>query len=233
MSEQARVQTTEARESDAYTSTGRTTFKRLAYRGTYDRDVVHAILDEGFICHVAFALNGKPFLIPTAYARQGERLVLHGSPSNHMLRALIAGAEACITVTLVDALVMARSAFHHSVNYRSVVLFAKAVEVTDSDEKMQALHDIVEHIAPGRWAQTRTPNRDEVTMTKIVALPIDEVSAKVRTGPPLDDEPDYAGPSWAGVLPLTTSIGSPQPCPRLGEGIAVPANVSAYRRPGW
>jgi nitroimidazol reductase NimA-like FMN-containing flavoprotein (pyridoxamine 5'-phosphate oxidase superfamily) len=192
MSEQARVQTTETREPEAFAPTERTTFKRLAYRGTYDRNVVHAILDEGFICHVAFALNGKPFLIPTAYARQGDRLVLHGSSSNHMLRALIAGAEACITVTLVDGLVIARSAFHHSINYRAVVLFAKAVEVTDLDEKMQALHDIVEHIAPGRWSQSRVPNRDEATMTKIVALPIDEVSAKVRTGPPLDDEPDYA-----------------------------------------
>jgi nitroimidazol reductase NimA-like FMN-containing flavoprotein (pyridoxamine 5'-phosphate oxidase superfamily) len=220
-------------ESEAYAPTARTTFKRLAYRGTYDRAVVHAILDEAFICHVAFALNGKPFLIPTAYARQGDRLVLHGSSSNHMLRALIAGAEACVTVTLVDGLVIARSAFHHSINYRSVVLFAKAVEVTDFDEKMQALHDIVEHIAPGRWGQSRIPNRDEATMTKIVALPIDEVSAKVRTGPPLDDEPDYAGGSWAGVLPLSTSIGIPQPCPRLNEGIGVPDNVSGYTRPGW
>ena len=233
MSEQARVQTMQPTEPEAYAPTARTTFKRLAYRGTYERDVVHAILDEGFICHVAFAVNGKPFLIPTAYARQDDRLVLHGSPGNHMLRALIAGAEACVTVTLVDGLVIARSAFHHSINYRSVVLFAKAVEITDPDEKMQALHDIVEHIAPGRWTQSRVPTREEATMTKIVALPIDEVSAKVRTGPPIDDEPDYATASWAGVLPLSTTIGAPQPCPRLNEGIAVPANVSAYRRPGW
>jgi nitroimidazol reductase NimA-like FMN-containing flavoprotein (pyridoxamine 5'-phosphate oxidase superfamily) len=223
--------TAEAGTAAAFEPTARTTFKRLAYRGTYDRATVHSILDEGFVCHVAFSVEGRPFLIPTAYARQGDRLVLHGSSSNHMLRALIAGAEACVTVTLVDGLVVARSAFHHSINYRSVVLFAKAVEITDPGEKMQALHDIIEHLVPGRWSETREPSRDELTMTKIVALPIEEVSAKVRTGPPLDDEPDHAGPYWAGVLPMTTALGAPLPCPRLADGIAVPATVSAYRRP--
>jgi nitroimidazol reductase NimA-like FMN-containing flavoprotein (pyridoxamine 5'-phosphate oxidase superfamily) len=215
----------------SFQPTERTAIKRLAYRGTYEREAVYAILDEGFVCHVAFAVEGRPFMIPTAYARQGDRLVLHGSSSNRMLRALVAGAEACVTVTLVDGLVIARSAFHHSINYRSVVLFAKAVEVTDPGEKMQALHDIVEHLVPGRWSQTREPSHDEMTMTKIVAIPIEEAAAKVRSGPPLDDEADHALPVWAGVLPLHTQTGLPEPCPRLEDGIAVPATVSAYRRP--
>jgi nitroimidazol reductase NimA-like FMN-containing flavoprotein (pyridoxamine 5'-phosphate oxidase superfamily) len=216
----------------AFEPTDRTKLRRLAYRGTYDRETVYSILDEGFVCHVAFSVNGRPFLIPTAYARQGDRLVVHGSSSNHMLRALIAGAEACVTVTLVDGLVIARSAFHHSINYRSVVLFAKGTEVTEPAEKMRALRDIVEHLVPGRWAETREPSHDEMTMTKIVALPITEVSAKVRTGPPLDDEPDYALPHWAGVLPLQTALGTPEACPRLTSGIAIPATVGSYRRPG-
>jgi nitroimidazol reductase NimA-like FMN-containing flavoprotein (pyridoxamine 5'-phosphate oxidase superfamily) len=233
-------QTLEARTQDGerqgaradFEPTERTTLKRLAYRGTYERETVYSILDEGIVCHVAFAMNGRPFSIPTAYARQGDRIVLHGSSGNRMLRALVGGAEACVTVTLVDGLVIARSAFHHSVNYRSVVLFAKGVEVTEPEEKMEALRDIVEHIVPGRWADIRWPNHEELTMTKIVALPIDEVSAKVRVGPPLDDEADHASSTaWAGVLPFTTLTGPPEPCPRLVAGIAVPANVNAYQRP--
>jgi nitroimidazol reductase NimA-like FMN-containing flavoprotein (pyridoxamine 5'-phosphate oxidase superfamily) len=238
MSSQARG-TTEARigtegcasAADAYTPTARTTFKRRAERGTYDKAAVHAILDEAFVCHVGFAVDGRPFVIPTAYARVGDRLLLHGSASNHMLRALAAGAEACVTVTLVDGLVLARSAFHHSMNYRSVVLFGKATEITDFDEKLHALRAVVEHVAPGRWDSLRPPKRDEVTMTKVLALPIEEAAAKVRVGSPIDDEPDYALPIWAGVLPLSTALGAPQPCPRMAPDVAVPPEVSGYARP--
>jgi len=223
---------TQSPEGDEYPVTARTTFKRLAYRGTHDRAVVHAILDERLVCHVAFAMDGRPALLPTAYARQGERLLLHGSPGNRMLRALAAGGEACVCVTLLDGLVFARSAFHHSVNYRSVIVYGSAFEVTDTTEKREALRVVVEHVAPGRFESVRPPTDDEVTMTKVIALPIVEASAKVRTGPPLDDEPDYALSVWAGVLPVRSAFASLEPCPRLDPRIPVPDHVSAYRRPG-
>jgi len=224
--------TTESPESHEYPVTARTTFKRLAYRGTYDRAVVHAILDEGLVCHVAFDVDGRPALIPTAYARQGERLLLHGSPGNRMLRALAVGTEACVCVTLLDGIVLARSAFHHSVNYRCVVIYGRAVEVTDRAEKREALRAVVEHVAPGRFEDVRAPTDDEVTMTKVIALPIVEASAKVRTGPPLDDEPDYALSVWAGILPVRSTFATPEPCPRLDPRTPVPGHVSGYRRPG-
>jgi len=217
--------------ASAYARTDRTTFKRLAYRGSYDRATVHAILDEGFICQVAFVAGGKPFVIPTAYGRAGERLLLHGSASNRMLRALVAGSEACISVTLVDGLVFARSAFHHSVNYRSVIVFGRGEEITDPGAKLEALRTIVEHVAPNRWEAVRMPTDDEVAMTKVVAIPIVEASAKVRTGPPIDDEADYAMQTWAGVLPLKTVTAEPEPCPRLPSGLPIPAEVIGYRRP--
>ena len=225
-----RQQGTATLENPDFEKTARTTFKRLAYRGTYDQAVVHAILDEAFVCHVSFVADGKPFTIPTAYARRGDYLLLHGSAGNRMLRALVGGAEACVCVTLIDGLVLARSAFHHSVNYRSVILFGKAEEITDQHEKSEALRAIVDHVAPNRWDLLRPVKEEEVTMTKVVAIPIVEAAAKVRTGPPLDDEADYALPIWAGVVPLTVTLGAPEPCPRLDAGLDVPDHVREYTR---
>jgi nitroimidazol reductase NimA-like FMN-containing flavoprotein (pyridoxamine 5'-phosphate oxidase superfamily) len=226
------MSTQESLESSDYDETPRTTFKRLAYRGTHDRAVVHAILDEALVCHVAFTHGGQPALIPTAYARQGDRLLLHGSSGNRMLRALADGGDICICVTLLDGIVFARSAFHHSVNYRSVVVYGRAHEIADLNEKREALRVIVEHVAPGRSEVIRPPTDAEVVMTKVIAVPIVEASAKVRTGPPIDDEPDYALPVWAGVLPSTLTFGTPEPCERLHSGIEAPAHVRSYRRPG-
>jgi len=220
----------ETTERSAYDATPRTTFKRLAYRGTHDRAVVHAILDEGLVCHVAFTHGGQPALIPTAYARQGERLLLHGSSGNRMLRALTEGGDICVCVTLLDGIVFARSAFHHSVNYRSVVVYGRAEEITDPVEKYEALRIVVEHVAPGRSDVVRPPTDEEVTMTKVVAVPIVEASAKVRMGPPIDDEPDHALPIWAGVVPSHLAFGVPEPCARLDPSIEVPEHVRAYRR---
>ena len=204
---------------DSYTPTERTQVKRLPNRGVYDQAQVHAILDEGFICHVGFVADGQPYVIPTGYARSGDQIYLHGSPASRMLRAMGQGAPLCVTVTLVDGLVLARSAFHHSMNYRSVVALGQARVVTDSEEKMAALGHITNHLAPGRWEEARLPNEKEVRSTTVVALTLDEVSAKVRTGPPIDDEEDYALPVWAGVVPLRIEAGEPAPDARLQEGV--------------
>ena len=204
---------------ETYTPTERTQVKRLPKRAVYDQAQVHAILDEGFICHVGFAVDGQPYVIPTGYARSGDRLYIHGSPASRMLRALGQGALVCVTVTLVDGLVLARSAFHHSINYRSVVVLGQARVVADPEEKMAALGYITNHIAPGRWEEVRQPNQQELKSTTVLALALDEVSAKVRTGPPIDDEEDYALPVWAGVVPLRTEAGDPTPDARLLEGI--------------
>ena len=219
-------QNTAALETPEFEKTARTTFKRLAYRGTYDQATVHAILDEAFVCHVSFVADGKPFVIPTAYARRGDYLLLHGSSGNRMLRALLAGAEACVCVTLIDGLVLARSAFHHSVNYRSVILFGKAEEITDAHEKTEALRAIVEHVAPNRWDVLRPVTEEEVTMTKVVAIPIVEAAAKVRTGPPLDDEPDYALPIWAGVVPVRQVVDAPIDDERNLPGVRRPDHLN-------
>jgi nitroimidazol reductase NimA-like FMN-containing flavoprotein (pyridoxamine 5'-phosphate oxidase superfamily) len=189
--------------------TDRTRVRRLAKRGAYDAATIHAILDEALICHVGFAIDGKPVVIPTIHWRDGDRLYVHGSGASHMLRSLRDGVEACVTVTLLDGLVLARSAFHHSMNYRSVVIFAKAVEVTDRDEKLHALEKLVEHIVPGRSAEVRAPNESELRQTLVLALPIEEASAKIRTGPPIDDDEDYSLPVWAGVVPITLARGEP------------------------
>jgi nitroimidazol reductase NimA-like FMN-containing flavoprotein (pyridoxamine 5'-phosphate oxidase superfamily) len=189
--------------------TDRTRVRRLAKRGAYDAATIHAILDEALICHVGFAVDGKPVVIPTIHWRDGDRLYVHGSGASHMLRNLRDGVEACVTVTLLDGLVLARSAFHHSMNYRSVVIFAKAVEVTDRDEKLRALEKLVEHIVPGRSAEVRAPNESELRQTLVLALPIEEASAKIRTGPPIDDDEDYSLPVWAGVVPITLTRGEP------------------------
>ncbi|HYC01281.1 MAG TPA: pyridoxamine 5'-phosphate oxidase family protein [Candidatus Limnocylindrales bacterium] len=218
--------------TDAFVPTARTTLKRLAGRGDYDRATVHAILDEGLVCHVAFAVDGQPFMIPTAYARIGDALYVHGSTANRTFRALADGAEACITVTLLDGLVLARSAFHHSVNYRCVVMFGIGQKVTDPDEHMRALEAMVEHVVPGRWKDVRWPNREESLRTLVVRFPITEASAKVRTGNPIDDEEDHALDVWAGVIPLQLQPGVPQADPRTPAEKAAPAYATAYVRPG-
>jgi nitroimidazol reductase NimA-like FMN-containing flavoprotein (pyridoxamine 5'-phosphate oxidase superfamily) len=176
--------------------------RRLPERARYDRATVDSILDEGFVCHVGFVDRGSPVVIPTAYARVGDVLYLHGAQANAALRSVASGEPACVTVTLLDGLVLARSAFHHSINYRSVVIFGKASEVTDLDEKRRAVDAIVEHIVPGRSADARNPTEAELRATRVVRMPIDEASAKVRTGGPADDDEDLALPIWAGYVPL-------------------------------
>jgi len=210
--------------------TPRTTLKRLPKRGSHDRETVNGILDEGFICHVGFIFEGQPFVIPTGYARVGEKLFIHGSQASRMLRALKDGIDVCVTVTLFDGLVLARSAFHHSMNYRSVVIFGNARLVDNPDEKLAALYALSEHMIPGRWKQVRGPNEVELQQTTVLELAIDEASAKIRTGPPLDDEEDYALNVWAGVLPAQLTTCDPIPDPRLPANIEVPDYVIAYDR---
>ncbi|WP_017315891.1 pyridoxamine 5'-phosphate oxidase family protein [Mastigocladopsis repens] len=188
------------------------------------------ILDEGLICHVGFIVDNQPFVIPTAYGRVEDRLYIHGSPASRMLRSLLTGIEVCLTVTLLDGLVLARSAFHHSMNYRSVVIFGTATLVQDAGEKLEALRAFTEHIVPERWAEVRSPNRQELQATLVLSLPITEASAKVRTGPPLDDEEDYSLPVWAGVLPLQVVAGEAVADPRLNTGISLPDYVCKYTR---
>jgi nitroimidazol reductase NimA-like FMN-containing flavoprotein (pyridoxamine 5'-phosphate oxidase superfamily) len=219
----------ETRGDDTHPSE-RTRVRRRAERGRYDRATVHAILDEGLVCHVGFAIDGQPFVIPTAHARDGETLYLHGSPASRMLRNLSEGVPVCVTVTLLDGVVLARSAFHHSMNYRSVVLLGTATEVDDPAEKRAAFRALVEHVAPGRYAAVRPPTDYEVTGTLVLRLPIDEGSAKVRTGPPIDDEADYGLPVWAGVIPLALRTGAPIPDPRLDPEQATPRYAVAYAR---
>jgi hypothetical protein len=211
--------------------TPRTTVRRLPDRARYDRDTVHAILDEGLVCHVGFVDEGQPFVIPSSYARVGDRLVLHGSAASRMVKALAGGAPACVTVTLLDGLVLARSGFHHSMNFRSVVVLGRAAEITDPGEKRLALDAIVDHVAPGRAASVRPPSEGELRATRVVWLPLDEASAKVRTGPPKDDETDLALDVWAGELPLRLEAQEPVPDPQLGPGIAPPPDGTGWRRP--
>jgi len=182
--------------------TERTQVKRLPKRGHYDRETVYQILDTAFVCHVGFSVDGQPYVIPTNYGRTGDTLYLHGSAASRMLKTLSKGVPVCVTVTHVDGLVLARSAFHHSVNYRSVVIFGTARLVEDPAEKMEALRIFTEHVMKGRWDDVRQPTGQEMKATTVLALPLEEVSAKVRTGGPVDDEADYSLPTWAGVLPL-------------------------------
>jgi nitroimidazol reductase NimA-like FMN-containing flavoprotein (pyridoxamine 5'-phosphate oxidase superfamily) len=210
--------------------TDRTTVKRLPERGRYDRETVHAVLDEALICHVAFAIDGQPFVIPTIHARDGDTLYFHGSPASRMLRRLGEGIPVCVNVTLVDGLVMARSVFHHSMNYRSVVIVGEATRLEDDDEKLNALEVIVERVAPGRSADARGPNPKELSGTLVLALPIDEASAKVRTGPPGDDEEDLDLDVWAGVVPVSLAFGRPEGDAYVKPGVAVPDYLADYRR---
>lgn len=210
--------------------TSRTTLKRLPARGSHDRETINRILDEGFICHVGFVIDGQPFVIPTGYARAGDRLFIHGSQASRMLRALESGTDVCVTVTLIDGLVLARSAFHHSMNYRSVVIFGNARLVDNRDEKLAALYALSEHMVSGRWQDARGPSEAELRQTTVLELRIDEASAKIRTGPPLDDEEDYAMNIWAGVLPLQLTTLEPIADPRLPAGISIPDYVTTYGR---
>ena len=213
-----------------FPQTERTTLKRLPKRGVYDRQLVYGILDEGFICHVGFAVEGQPFVIPTGYARVDEQLFIHGSQVSRMLRTLSSGIDVCVAVTLVDGLVLARSAFHHSINYRSVVMFGRATIVDDREAKLAALFAFSEQVIPGRWNDVREPTEQELRATTVLSLPLVEVSAKVRTGPPIDDEEDYALNVWAGVLPLKIQASAPINDPRLPEAIAPPSYALKYSR---
>jgi nitroimidazol reductase NimA-like FMN-containing flavoprotein (pyridoxamine 5'-phosphate oxidase superfamily) len=205
----------------SYSPTERTLVRRRSQRGVYDKAQVHAILDEGFICHVGFVMDGQPFVIPTAYARSGEQIYIHGSPASRLMKGK-EDIELCLTVTLVDGLVLARSAFHTSINYRSVVVLGKARQVTDLIEKWQALRCFTNHVIVGRWEQAKQPTEQELKATSVLSLPLEEVSAKIRSGPPIDDEEDYALPVWGGVVPVVQTLGQPIPDARVLEGITTP-----------
>lgn len=213
-----------------FTPTERTQVKRLPKRGKYDEETVFQILDAGFVCHAGFSVDGQPYVIPTNYGRSDKTLYLHGSAASRMLRTLSDGVPVCVTVTHVDGLVLARSAFHHSVNYRSVVILGTAQLVTDPAEKVEALRIFTDHVMKGRWNDVRQPTEQELKATTVLALPLEEVSAKVRTGGPVDDEDDYNLPTWAGVLPLETSVKSPVPDARLPKNVPVPAYLKNYTR---
>jgi len=208
----------------------RTTVKRLAKRGQYDRETIHAIIDEALICHAGFVVDGSPVVIPTIHTRIGETLYFHGSTASRMLRSLRDGIDACVTVTLLDGLVMARSAFHHSMNYRSVVVMGKGREVVDREEKLRVLDALVEHVCAGRVRDVRAPNEAELRQTLVIAIPLAEASAKIRTGPPADDDEDYALPIWAGIIPLALTPLWPVDDERLVAGVVAPAYATGYRR---
>jgi nitroimidazol reductase NimA-like FMN-containing flavoprotein (pyridoxamine 5'-phosphate oxidase superfamily) len=210
--------------------TERTQLRRLPKRGSHDPATVHGILDAGFLAHVGFNVDGQPFVIPTLYGRQGDKLYMHGSAASRMLRQLEGGISACVTVTLVDGLVLARSAFHHSMNYRSVVAFGTAKKIDDPEHKQEALRVISEHLIAGRWDDVRGPHEKELKATAVLEFNIEEASAKVRTGPPLDEEEDYNLPVWAGVVPLQLEAQEAIPDSRLRAGIRAPDYVAGYRR---
>jgi len=211
-------------------SSARTRLVREADRAVYDRAAAYKILDEGFICHVGFVADGQPFVIPTGYGRVGDNFYFHGSAASRMLRRVDEGVPVCVTVTLLDGLVLARSIFNHSMNYRSVVILGTAHAVTDPQEKLEALRLLSEHIIPGRWAESRQPNEKELKATSILKLPIEEFSAKVRQGPVIDDEEDYAFETWAGVVPLNLVAGEPLDDARLMPGLKAPEYAKNYTR---
>jgi len=213
-----------------YTPTPRTRLVREAERAVYDREAAYRILDEGFLCHVGFVVDGQPFVIPTSYGRKDDTLFVHGSAASRMLRQLKESVPVCITVTLLDGLVLARSIFNHSMNYRSVVVLGKATLLDDPAEKIEALRLLSEHIIPGRWADSRQPNERELKATSVLRVPIDEFSAKVRQGPAIDDEEDYSFPTWAGVVPLEMTAGAPINDARLLPGKEVPPYARSYSR---
>jgi hypothetical protein len=209
--------------------TKRTELSRLPNRGSRDPEIIHAILDAAFLAHVGFQVNGQPFVIPTLYGREEDKLYLHGSSASRMLGELGTGAHACVAVTLVDGLVLARSAFHHSMNYRSVVAFGIARNIEEPAQKMRALRIISEHLIAGRWNDVRSPSDKELRATAVLEFSIEEASAKIRQGPPLDDEDDLSLPVWAGVLPLSLEAKTPVPDPRLADGTELPQYVLRFR----
>jgi nitroimidazol reductase NimA-like FMN-containing flavoprotein (pyridoxamine 5'-phosphate oxidase superfamily) len=202
--------------------TERTTVHRMPHRASFDRALLERILDEAFYCHVGFVVDTQPYVIPTIHARAGDSLLLHGSSVSRMLGAAATGLPLCVTVSILDGLVLARSAYHHSMNYRSAMILGKAVEVTDTAERLDALRTIVEHVMPGRWPDVRGPNAQELKATSVLRLPIIEASVKVRSGPPLDDESDYGMPCWAGEIPLRLERHTPVADPRLAPNTALP-----------
>jgi uncharacterized protein len=216
--------------SQSQASTPRTRVVREAHRGVYDRETVYQILDEGFLCHVGFVADGQPFVIPTSYGRKAASLYIHGSAASRMLRQMKDGVPVCVTVTLLDGLVLARSVFNHSMNYRSVVVLGNATLVEDAEEKLEALRLLSEHIIPGRWADARQPNERELKQTSVLKLPIEEFSAKVRIGPAVDDEEDLSFPTWAGVIPLEMTAGAPIDDSQLDPAREVPDYAKHYKR---
>lgn len=208
----------------------RSRLRRLSERGTADAGVIDAILAEGLVCHVGFAVDGQPYVIPMAYAPWEGGLLLHGSVGSRLLRTLASGTPACVTVTLLDGVVVARSLFHSSLNYRSVVAFGMARLLEDPDDKSRALEALGEHLIPGRTADARGPSKKESAATSIVLFDIEEATAKVRSGPPIDENEDLDLPVWAGILPLALTASSPEPAPELADGIETPAYVAGYRR---
>jgi uncharacterized protein len=210
--------------------TQRSQIKRLPQRSNYELQTIYDILDEGLVCQVGFSIDNQPFVIPTTYGRINDKLYIHGSPASRMLRTLLGGIQVCVTVTLLDGLVLARSAFHHSMNYRSVVIFGIAEVVSDLDEKQEALQAFTEHIIPRRWEEIRQPNHQELQGTLVLSLPLIEASAKVRTGMPNDDEADYSLPVWAGILPLQLVPGEIVADSRLQEGMKTPTYIENYSR---
>ena len=216
---------------ERYTPTEKTRVKRLPDRARYDAASIHAILDAGFVCHVGYVIRGEPLVTPTAYWREGDHVYWHGSHASRMLGEA-AGRSVCLTVTQVDGLVVARSAFHHSINYRSVMLFGKPTPVEDEGQKLAAMQRFVERMYPGQWSGLRPVTRKEIKATSVLHMRIDEASAKIRTGPPKDDADDYALPIWAGVVPIETVHGVPEPDPRLEAGIDRPHYLASLRHLG-
>jgi uncharacterized protein len=215
----------------AITPTNRTRVKRLPKRASYDRETINSILDTALVCHVGFAIDGQPYVIPTLHVRIGDRLYIHGSSASRMLGAAADGAQIAVTVTHIDGLVLARSAFHHSVNYRSVVILGSATLVTDTAKKFTVMKGLIDHVAPGRWDHIRRPNEKELAATSVLSIPIVEASAKLRSGDPLDDEADYALPIWAGQLPFAMNTLTPLADARLKASTPIPAHVSDYKLP--
>ena len=215
---------------DSLSPTERTRVVRESHRGVYDRETIDKILDEGFVCHVGFSVDGQPYVIPTLFARVGDAIYFHGSAASRMLRNVSEGISVCITVTLTDGFVLARSVFNHSMNYRSVVALGKAVLVDAPEEKLEALHAFTEKILPGRWKDARQPNEKELKATSVLRLPLTEVSAKIRVGPPEDDAPDYALPIWAGVIPLHFTTDAPMRDEKCDPSIPTPTYAAHYRR---
>jgi nitroimidazol reductase NimA-like FMN-containing flavoprotein (pyridoxamine 5'-phosphate oxidase superfamily) len=214
----------------SFTKTTRNRIQRLPKRGHYDRETIHRILDEALICHVGFAEQGQPYVIPINFARVGDSIVLHGAKASRLLRHIEAGQPVCVEATIVDGLVLARSVFNHSVNYRSVVVFGKGRLVEDEQEKLAALRAVTEHLIPGRWGEARQPNRKELNATRVVSIPIEEASAKVRVGPPVDDPEDMSRPVWAGILPLAETALAPVPDELQATEVPLPGYIARYSR---